>query len=339
MVTAVAGSLCQSQCNKESINAEFCMASRCTAPWRLCIICLGHKTVVPASVVVNRNLGYCAFYERAGPSRRRINVFASWENQPKEVRGRLRKSASSEETLRTALRLKARWENLTIRELVEETGLSLTFVCEVFPGAKRQLEQMHQAGVLHPSLEEFVAWRKNPQPQAFAVGEWSDGETTEHAHNHGERRLLMPKGKKLSKGEIGKILGLLKKGDKTRAEVAEQFGVAETTIEKYACEKSLRKRAKRDGGKQQAPAVRRQKRMLRPAIARGADDQGLTTHHAELEKAWVKVQEGLAEIETIYAAAHLFLHKIQPHQTLFNFQPIHSSELTCLPVGGSNGGN
>lgn len=130
---AVTGSLCQSQCNKESVNAEFCMTSKCTAPWRLCIICLGHKTVVPASVVVDRNLGYCAFHERVGPSRRRINVFDPWENQPKEVRERLRKSASSEEVIRTTLRLKARREGLAIRELVDETGLSLSFVCGVFP--------------------------------------------------------------------------------------------------------------------------------------------------------------------------------------------------------------
>ncbi len=173
---------------------------------------------------------------------------------------------------------------------------------------------MHRAGILQPSLEEFMTWSGNPQSRAFAVEGESDTfplpasasieETIEHAHDHEERRLLMPKGKKLSKGEIGKILDLLKKGEKTRAEIAEQFGVAETTVEKYEREKGSRKKARKNGGQQQMPVVRRRKRKRRSAPVGEAQKQDSTAHHAKLEEAWSKVQEGLSEIEKIYAAAN-----------------------------------
>lgn len=312
---AVLGPECRSQCNKESVNAEFCMGSKCAAPWRLCIMCLLHKTVVPASVVVNRDLGYCAFHERVGPSRRRINVFAPWENQPKEMRARLRKNASSEEVMRTILRLKARWEGLSIRELVEETGLSLAFVCGVFPRAKRQFERMRRAGILEPSLEEFVTWSGNPQPRTFVVEEGSDtypslvpgpiSDTADYVHDQEERRLPMPKGKKLSRGEISKIQSLLKDGKKTRAEIAGQFGVAETTIKKYGHKKGSRKKVKEDvGRKRSSLAMPRLPEKRGASSSPKAQSQGTTARSERLESAWAKVQEGLAEIEVIYAEAN-----------------------------------
>jgi len=311
--TAVDADKCWETTTKHEANERFCRRSNCASRWRACFACVAQGTVSHASLVMSRWEGVCNFHAKHGSDAKRLRPLDQ-PVPPDKLDG----------AIALAIRAKTKHEGMTILEIAEEINRPPEWVRGYLEQATEFSKAAGSPAICKHSIRKaWCAYCTKPAPtdsrqplrlvvHPSLLTDISPPVTVLQRRGINGISTYTPLTQEEAMAKGGSTQGIalelkkLRDGGMSVPEIAKEKGRSQPWVySKLALlKKGKGNDARKTSGKRQTPVARRGKRIQRHAPVQGADGHGSTAHHVKLEEAWAKVQEGLAEIGEIHAAAN-----------------------------------